>query len=67
MAFSGWVHIDVDEITQETEKAFCCLIDGETHWLPKSQIADHGDYGMGDKNISMSITEWIAKEKGFDV
>jgi len=66
MSQSGYTHIDVEEITQETDKAFLCIIDGEAIWLPKSQIADADDYEMGDKNLSMSITEWIAKEKGIE-
>lgn len=64
MSFSRWIHIDVEAITKETDKAFLCVIDGDEYWLPKSQIADADDYEEGDENVSMSITEFIAGEKG---
>jgi hypothetical protein len=63
---SGWVHLDVDEVKRETDKAFLVVIDGDEHWLPKSQISDPGDYSEGDENVSMSVTEFIAREKGFE-
>lgn len=66
MSHSGYIHIDVEEITKETDKAFCCVIDGESVWLPKTQIADWRNYEEGDKVVSMSITEWIAREKGIE-
>ena len=65
MGFSRWVHILVEKVVRETEKAFLCQIDGEEHWLPKSQISDPDDYGEGNENCEMSVTEFIAREKGF--
>ncbi len=64
MSFSNWVHIEA-EIVQETEAAFLVRIDEEEMWLPKSQIADPDDYQVGDIG-TVSISEWIAKEKGLD-
>ena len=64
MSASGWVHVEVEKITGETEKAFFVMIEGTRYVLPKSQIADAEDYKVGDENASMSVTEWIAKEKG---
>jgi hypothetical protein len=63
---SRWVHIDVDRIEQETDAAFLLDIDGEEIWVPKSQVADARDYVKGDENVSMSITEWIARQKGLE-
>jgi hypothetical protein len=67
MSASGYVHLEVDEIKKETDKAFLVVVDDEEVWLPKSQIANPGDYNKGDKNCSISVREWLAKEKGFDV
>ncbi len=64
MSASNYVHLEVDEIMAETEKAFRVRIGDEEYWLPFSQIADSDDYQAGDKNCTMSVTEWIAKEKG---
>jgi hypothetical protein len=64
MGFSSWVHIDVDRVVRETDAAFLFDIDGEEVWVPKSQIADADDYGAGDENVSVSVTAFIAREKG---
>lgn len=61
---SDWFYLDVDRVVKETDKAFLVEIDGEQIWLPKSQIADAHDYEEGDENCGMSVTEYIAKEKG---
>ncbi len=66
MSKSGYVHISVDEILRITDKAFRVLLDGEEIWLPSSQISDAGDYSEGDKDITLSITEWIANQKGIE-
>lgn len=64
MGASNYVHIDFDSIRRETERAFLFIIDEEEVWLPKSQIADADDYNEGDENGTVSITEYIANEKG---
>lgn len=64
MSASRWIHIDVDRIIRETDAAFLIEIDGDEIWLPKSQIADVDDYNAGIEDCVMSITEWIAMEKG---
>jgi hypothetical protein len=64
MSASSWVHIDVEEIIKETDGAFLILVDGCQIWLPKSTVADAGDYSEGDCDCGMSITERIAREKG---
>lgn len=69
MSASRFVHIHVEKIIQETEKALLCQLDGEDacEWIPFSQIADPDDYQVGDTDVSMAVTEWIAKEKGLEV
>jgi len=62
---SNWIHLDVVEIARETDKAFKLVLeDGEEVWIPKGQISDPEDYKEGDRNCSISITEWIAEQKG---
>lgn len=65
MAFSNYVHLDVAKIKRETDAAFRLrLEDGTEYWIPKSQIADPDDYKEGDENCTVSVTEWIAEQKG---
>lgn len=63
MAASNYIHLE-GKIEKETDKAF--YIDfGEQgkHWIPMSQVADSENYKEGDIG-TISITEWIAGEKG---
>jgi hypothetical protein len=64
MSASNYVHLDVELIVQETDDALLLRVDGEDYWIPKSQIADVGDYAEGDENATVSISEWIAGKKG---
>lgn len=65
MGANNYEHILVEKIIRETEKAFLVrLEDGDEHWLPKSQIADADDYREGDEDVELSVTEYIAREKG---
>lgn len=65
MSASRWIHLDVELIAKETAAAFLLRLDDDTeHWIPKSQIADPEDYSEGDANCGVSITEWIAEQKG---
>jgi len=61
---ANWVYVEVDRIVKETDKAFLCDIGGEEVWLPKSQISDPEDYSEGDEDVGMSVTDFIAHEKG---
>lgn len=70
MSASNYVHLDVDHIRNETDNAFLLTL-GENYrgieiWMPKSQVADPDDYKAGDRNCTISITEWIYKAKGLD-
>lgn len=66
MGSSGYVHIQVDIIIRETDKAFLVEVGDNQHWIPKSQIASADDYDVGDRNITVSITEYIAKQLGLE-
>ena len=64
MGSTNWFHLTVDEILRETEKAFLLRIGDEDVWIPFSQIADHEDYQVGECGVGMSVSEWIAEQKG---
>lgn len=65
MVASRWIHLDVERIERETDRAFKLILDdGEEVWMPKSQVSDPDDYQEGDTNVSMSVTDWIAEQKG---
>jgi hypothetical protein len=64
MSSSYYVHVEVEEIIKETDKAFLVRIDGEDAWLPHSQIADWADYEVGAQNVTMSVTRWLAEQEG---
>lgn len=67
MAQSNWVHLDVKSVKRETDAAFLLVLeDGSEHWIPKSQMADPNDYEEGDENCTISVTEWIAEQKGIE-
>ena len=65
MPQSGYVSLPCKRIMAETEKALLVLTEqGNLNiWIPKTQIADVDDYEQGDTDVTLSITEWIAKEK----
>jgi hypothetical protein len=61
---SNWVHLDVDEILRETDAAFLVQIGEDEVWLPKSQIDGADGYEVGDCDLTISVTEWLARQKG---
>ena len=64
MSASKWIHLDDVRVVKETDKAFLIEIEEGEFWIPKNQVSDPGDYAEGDWGVSISITEWIAGEKG---
>jgi hypothetical protein len=62
---SGYVDLAVKRIASETDAAFFFELEmGEKVWFPKSQIADPDDYEADDEDLTVSVTEWILKQKG---
>lgn len=61
-----WVHLDVAKILRETDRAFLLRLeeDGEEVWVPKAQVSDPEDYQEGDENVTVSVTRWLAEQKG---
>ena len=64
MSSSRYVHLDVDLILKRTDKALLLRVGDAEHWIPLSQIADADDFEEGDENCTVSITDWIANERG---
>lgn len=64
MSATQWVHLDVDRIVAETDKALLLLIDGEEFWIPLNQISDPDDYLLGIVDCTVTVTRWIAEKKG---
>ncbi len=62
----SWVNVDFERVVRITEAAICFAVDGEDVWIPKSQIApaDVEQYEEGDGEGSVSVTDWIANQKG---
>lgn len=59
--------VEFDDVTAtaETDKALCCLVEGESHWIPKSQVHDNSEvYKKGHKG-RLVVTQWIAEQKGW--
>ena len=64
---SRWVHILIVEILRATDGAFLVLLDDDREvWIPRSQVDDHFAYGEGDRDITLSVTQWIANEKNLE-
>lgn len=64
MGASKWVHLDVSEILRETEKAFLLKLEsGLEVWVPKSQISDADIYSEGDRDATVSVSEWFAEKE----
>lgn len=69
MGQSNYVHLEDCDVIKVTDKAVLIEVADEKHWIPVSQLADGEGHTLeeGDKGLTISITEWIAKQKGFDV
>lgn len=64
VSHSHWVHLEDCSVKRVTEKAILIEHDGEEVWLPISQVSEGEKYEEGDEDVTISITEWIAKQKG---
>lgn len=64
MTASNWVHLDFEEIVRETDAALLVRFAGGEEWIPLSQVADPDDYSVGDRDGVISVTQWIAEQKG---
>jgi hypothetical protein len=66
MSASKWVHVEAD-ILEVTDKAILIeVVDIGSCWIPKSQLDEPDRYEVGDVDIIVSMTRWIANEKGLE-
>jgi len=61
-----YVIIQVEEVVKETDLAVLLRIDGEDHWIPKSQISPDSEYVEAECDLEIEVTKWIASEKGLE-
>jgi hypothetical protein len=52
------------EATKETDAALLCVIEGQKHWVPKSQIDDDSEVYKEGHTGKLIITQWLAEQKG---
>lgn len=57
------VTFDDVEALKETEAALLVAIDGEEHWIPKSQIHDDSEVWAEGDTGTLAITQWLATQK----
>ena len=60
--------VDYDDCFCETETSMALLVivNGQSEWIPKSQIAGDSEVqAKGDRGI-LTITEWFVIEKGWE-
>ena len=58
------VEIVVDEVIAETVDAVRVQLEDREEWIPKSQISDNSEvYAKGHSGV-LTISPWIAKQKG---
>lgn len=68
--FRGKLHEeDVVEIAdvvaiRESDKAILVLINGDEHWIPKSQIDETSEVLTGTSSGVLVIKRWLAEQKG---
>jgi hypothetical protein len=69
MGATNYIHLEDCDIIAVTDKAVLIEYEDEEYWIPVSQLADGEDHSFerGDEGVTVSISEWIAKEKGIDV
>ncbi len=64
MSASGY--LDDCNIRLKTEKSVLIEYEGEEIWLPISQMKEVDRIKVGDRNVTVCISEWIAKQKGIE-
>lgn len=63
-SFSNRCEIEDVKGIRETEMAVLCEIDGEEHWIPKSQIDDDSEVYEEDTEGTLIVSQWLADQKG---
>ena len=61
-----YVEVDFEEFAHETDAAALFIIDNAEVWIPWSQIEDGQNLVKGQQDGRVSITQWIAEQKGLE-
>lgn len=66
MGASEYVHLENCDVLAVTDRAILIRYEDTEYWIPVSQMADRDEHGLekGDTGVTVSITEWIAEQKG---
>jgi len=67
MSQSGYVYLEDCTIKSISDAAIEVVYEGERIWFPKSQMQDFDRLEKGDENVTVCVTEWIAKQKNIEV
>ncbi len=71
MGSTNYVHLEDCTLSALTEKAALVVHDGAAHWLPFSQLGPGEEAKLHKVEIdreefTLTITEWIAEQKGIE-
>jgi hypothetical protein len=66
MPSSEYIWLENCKILRVTERAIQVEHDDGIFWFPISQVEDADRFETGDEDVSVGITEWIAKQKGIE-
>ena len=68
MSSSNFIHLERVGVKRVTDWAAQITYGGVDYWIPKSQMAsgEADKLEAGDEDITLSITAWIAEQKGID-
>lgn len=67
MPQSNFVHLEGCDVLKMTGNAMLIRYEDEKLWLPLSQVSDPDVLEEGDRDVTVSITEWIARQKGIEI
>ncbi len=59
------VTIDDCRAIRETDMAILVDIDGEEHWVPKSQILDESEVWQDGDEGTLVVSGWLARQEGW--
>lgn len=57
-------HFDDVRAIAATDKALLCVIDGDKHWIPQSQIDQDSEVWRNGDEGTLVVSEYIATIKG---
>lgn len=59
-----FVELEGVECVKTTPAALLCLIEGDEHWIPRSQLSDESD-DLSEGDIgTIFLADWLAARKG---